>query len=149
MIDICNNGTRLAGERWQQFLASPVGVYLYSVATAATGVIILLFFFSMVLSTGALLLLLPLIIAFNAAAAGYGLMDRCSAFPHPKMGLLSMSVLLAATGYLAIPVLFPWEPLLEASRAALSSGAALAGILFGAWIARKKGDTATAESIEM
>lgn len=137
MIDMCFDGARVVVERWKQFLLSPVGVYLYSVVTGGLGIIILLVFLSMVLSPGALLILFPFIIAFNSASAGYGLVDKCSAFPRRKTALVTIAALCAATGCLAVTVLFPWEPLFDAVRYGLAAGASLTGVFFGAWIGGK------------
>lgn len=138
MIDICIDGARVAVERWKRFFLSPLGIYLYSLATGAIGIAILLLFFSMVLSPAALLMLLPCIIAFNGATAGYGLLDKCSSFPRPAIALASVAILLAIIGCAVIAVLQPWEPVIDGLRSLLALLLALAGTFFGAWIAKKK-----------
>lgn len=137
MIDICIDGARVAVERWKQFLLSALGIYLYSIITGAVGIVILLLFFSMVLSPAALLLLLPCIVAFNGAAAGYGLLDKYSNFPRPAVALASVALLLAIIGCTVIAVLQPWEPPIAGPRSLLATLFALSGTFCGAWIAKK------------
>ena len=138
VIEICIDGARVAVEKWRQFLLSPLGIYLYSTLTGAVGILILLMFFSMVLSPAALLILLPCIIAFNGAAAGYGLRDKCKSFPRIKTALTSIALLLSITGCTGIAVLQPWEPPITGLRSLLAIVFALSGTFFGAWIAKKK-----------
>ncbi|PID71616.1 MAG: hypothetical protein CSB34_06595 [Desulfobulbus propionicus] len=137
MIDVCMDGARVAVEKWRQFLLSPVGVYLYSMITGMGGIILLLVFFSMVLFPGGVLTLLPLIIAFNGASAGYGLMDKSAQDGSKIIALFAVGTSLFATGLVTALVLFPWETMLDTSHLVLNFGAALAGVYCGGWIAIK------------
>lgn len=138
MIDMCMDGARVVLERWNQFLLSRTGVFLYSAVTGAIGVALLLVFLSQVLSPGALFLLLPVIIGFNAASSGYGLADKWPGNSRKKIALVVLAAILTVVGCLGIALLYPWEKQIDALRMLVSCGAAVSGILFGAWIAGKK-----------
>lgn len=129
---------RVMMERWKQFLLSPTGVYLYAVITSGIGVLILLGFFSLFLSPGALPLLMPLMIAFNAAGAGYGLLDKCQTFPRPAIALMSIAVVLALVGVVGLAYLQPWRSPFAPTMAIPALVGSVAATCFGAWIARKK-----------
>lgn len=124
-------------EKIKGFFKTPVGVFLYAVTTSVAGVLILLMFLSTVLSPSALFYILPAIVAFNAAAGGYGLADKKEVFVYQKTGLFVLAAFVALTGNLATSLFFPWEPLLAVERLSVSIAAALVAVAFGAWIARK------------
>ncbi|WP_163337555.1 hypothetical protein [Desulfopila sp. IMCC35008] len=124
-------------EKIKGFFKTPTGVFLYAVTTSVAGVLILLMFLSTVLAPSTLLFILPAIVAFNAAAGGYGLADKKNLFSYQKTGLSVLATFVALTGSLATSLFFPWEPLLAVERLFISIAMALLAAAFGAWIAGK------------
>ncbi len=137
MIDIYTNGAQVTVEKIKQFVASPVGVFLYAFITGAIGIVLLLGFSSMIWSSTALATILPAIIAFNCAAGGYSLIDKNKAPTLPKVSLILLAALLTITGCSTIIVFCPWESLFDVNRYLISATAAVIFTIFGAWIAWK------------
>lgn len=124
-------------EKIKGFFKTPTGVVLYAITTSVAGVLILLMFLSTLLSPSALIFILPAIVAFNAAAGGYGLADKKEVFTYQKTGLSVLAVLVALSSSLATSLFYPWEPLLAVERLFISITVAFLSVAFGAWIARK------------
>ena len=138
MIDICTTGAQVMMEKLKQFMASPLGVFLYALVTGMVGIIILLAFLSMVVSPSVLPMILPGIIAFNAAAGGYSLVEKNKGEAGvPKIALVAIAGLLTITGCSVLTLFCPWEPLVDGIRYLVSILAALVFTFFGAWIAGK------------
>jgi hypothetical protein len=137
MIDIYTNGAQVTVEKIKQFVASPVGVFLYAYITGAIGIVLLLGFSSMIWSSTALATILPAIIAFNCAAGGYSLIDKNKTATLPKITLILLAALLTITGCSIIIVFCPWESLFDVNRYLISASAAMIFTIFGAWIAWK------------
>ena len=137
MIDIYTNGAQVTVEKIKQFVASPVGVFLYAYITGAIGIVLLLGFSSMIWSSTALTTILPAIIAFNCAAGGYSLIDKNKTATLPKVTLILLAALLTITGCSIIIVFCPWESLFDVNRYLISATAAMIFTIFGAWIAWK------------
>ncbi|MFT5726616.1 MAG: hypothetical protein ACI8PB_000737 [Desulforhopalus sp.] len=136
MIDTLK-GAQVTVEKIKQFVASPVGVFLYAYITGAIGIVLLLGFSSMIWSSTALTTILPAIIAFNCAAGGYSLIDKNKSATVPKIALILLAALLTITGCCIIVVFCPWESLLDMNRYLISASAAIIFTIFGAWIAWK------------
>jgi len=138
MLDTCVDGARVAVENIKRAAASPLGIFVYAALSGMIGIVILVAFFSMVFSGSTLLMILPVIISFNAAASGYGIVDKggCD-FPRLKVSLIAISGLLAATGCFSIIVFFPWEATTVGIHFLIGSLAALAFSFFGAWLVAK------------
>ncbi|BHH84780.1 hypothetical protein [Desulforhopalus sp. 52FAK] len=138
MIDIYTNGVQGTVDKIKQFIASPVGVFLYAFITGAIGIVILLAFLSMFVSTSALPMALPALIAFNCAAGGYSLTDKNRTDNQlPKLSLCLMAILLTIAGCNVILLFCPWESLVNINRYLICGSAALIFTFLGAWIARK------------
>ena len=137
MIDIYTNGAQVTVEKIKQFVASPVGVFLYAFITGAIGIVLLLGFSSMIWSSTALITILPAIIAFNCAAGGYSLIDKNKTATVPKIALILLAALLTITGCSIIIVFCPWESLFDVNRYLISASAAMIFTILGAWIAWK------------
>ena len=138
MIDICTTGAQVMMEKLKQFMASPLGVFLYALVTGMVGIIILLAFLSMVVSPSVLPMILPGIIAFNAAAGGYSLVEKNEGETgFPKIALVAIAGLLTITGCSVLTLFCPWEPLVDGIRYLVSILSALVFTFFGAWIAGK------------
>lgn len=138
MIDISTTGAQVMMEKLKQFMASPMGVFLYALVTGMVGIIILLAFLSMVLAPSVIPVILPGIVAFNAAAGGYSLVEKQKGEPRlPKIALVAIAALLTITGCSAVTLFCPWEPLLDGVRYLVSTLSALVFTFFGAWIASK------------
>lgn len=138
MIDICTTGAQVMMEKLKQFMASPFGLFLYSLVTGVVGIIILLAFLSMVLSPSVLPLILPGIIAFNAAAGGYSIIEKYQgAFPFGKLTLFAIALVLTAAGCTILTFFCPWEPLFDVYRYLVAGLAALVFTFIGAWIGSK------------
>ncbi len=138
MLDTCVDGARVAVENIKRAAASPLGIFIYAALSGMIGIVILVVFFSMVFPGSTLLVILPVFISFNAAAGGYGIVDKggCD-FPWLKVSLIVISGLLAATGCFSIIVLFPWEATTIGIHFLLGSLAALVFSFFGAWLGAK------------
>ena len=122
----------------KQFMASPCGLFLYSVVTGVVGIIVLLAFLSMVLSSSLLVVILPGIIAFNAAAGGYAITGKFAGdFPHQTAALVAIAALLTVAGCTVLTVFRPWEPLFDGYRYLVAGAAALVFTFIGAWIGNK------------
>jgi hypothetical protein len=138
MMEICVNSVRHALGKIKKFSGSPTGIFLYSLTTAAVGIVILLGFFSTLLSTATVAMLLPVMVGFNCAAAGYGYAEkRWSDFPLQRLPLLLIAVLLASTGCAGMILFNPWQPFADWWRYGLSFASALFFTFSGAWIAIK------------
>ncbi len=137
MLDFYVDTARVAMENIKKAFATPFGVFVYSAATGMMGVIILLFFFSMLFSGSTLAMTLPLILSFNAATCGYGIVDKGGPdFPHLTLGLFIISLLLIITGYFAFVLLVPWESSGRTTLWLISGALVFLFSFFGAWIAR-------------
>ncbi len=138
MFDLCLHGAREIVEKLKYFMTSPIGIFLYTVVAGVVGIVILLAFFSMVVSASSLSIILPCIIAFNAAAGGYSLVEkREEHFPIGKLAIISLAALFTVTGCSVITLFCPWEPLLDGGRYLISGLSALIFTYFGTWIACK------------
>lgn len=138
MLDLCTTGAQITVERIKSFMASGVGVYLWSLVTGMIGILILFLFVSMVLSPSVTLLLLPAIVAFNGAGSGYALTDKYKGdYSHRHFALISQALLLTLFGCVAIVFFCPWEPLFDTGRLLISAAAALIFTFAGNWIAQK------------
>lgn len=137
MNAIYSNGAQLTVEKIKQFIASPIGVFLYAFITGAIGIILLLGFASMIWSATTLPTILPAIIAFNCAAGGFSLIDKNKAATLPKISLILLTTLLTITGCSIIVVFCPWESFFDIHRYLVSAIAAMIFTIFGAWIAWK------------
>lgn len=138
MLDFYVDTARVAMENIKKAFATPFGVFVYSAATGMMGVIILLFFFSMLFSGSTLAMTLPLILSFNAATCGYGIVDKGGPdFPHLILGLFVISLLLIIAGYSALVLLVPWESFAGTTRWLISGALVFLFSFFGAWIGRK------------
>ncbi len=137
MIDIYTNGAQVTVEKMKQFLASPVGGFLYAFVTGAIGIVILLAFLSMFVSTAALPMALPALVAFNCAAGGYSLTDKSKTDQLPKLSLCLMAILLTVTGCTVLLIFCPWENLFNVNRYLICGSVALIFTCLGAWIAHK------------
>jgi len=137
MIDVYTHGAQITVEKIKQFVASPLGVFLYAFITGAIGIVLLLGFSSMIWSSTALVTILPAIIAFNCAAGGYSLIDKNKTETLPKVALILLAGLLTITGCSIIIVFCPWEFLFDLNRYLISATAAAIFTFFGAWIAWK------------
>ncbi|MEA3547003.1 MAG: hypothetical protein U9R66_05005 [Thermodesulfobacteriota bacterium] len=138
MLDTCVDGARVAVENIKRAAASPLGIFVSAALSGMIGIVILVAFFSMIFSGSTLLVILPVIISFNAAASGYGIVDKGGEdFPRLKVSLIVISGLLAATGCFAIIVFFPWEATTIGLHFCIGSLAALSFSFFGAWLATK------------
>jgi hypothetical protein len=126
-------------ENIKRAFATPFGVFVYMAVSGMIGVVILLFFFSILFSGSMLAKILPVIISFNAATCGYGLVDKGGpGFPRVTLSLTVIGFLLAITGCLFIAVLMPWEfTITDGVRWLVSGLLALIFSFFGAWIARR------------
>jgi hypothetical protein len=133
-----DKGAQLTVEKIKQFIASPAGVFLYTVITGIIGIIILLAFLSMVLAPSVLPAALPVIIAFNCATGGYSLTDKSKTRQSlQKIPLGLIAVILTVAGCSALIIFCPWESIFEARRYLISGSSALIFTFFGAWIAAK------------
>lgn len=138
MLDLCVDSARVVIENIKRVFATPFGIFVSTALSGMVGVVILLFFFSMLLSESTLVMILPVIISFNAATCGYGLIDKGGPdFPRVTLSLLVISALLAITGCFALVVLLPWELITDGVRWLVSGLSALGFSFFGAWIARR------------
>ncbi len=138
MLDFYVDSARVAIENVKKAFATPFGIFVYSAATGMMGVVILMFFFSMLLSGSSLAMALPVILAFNGACCGYGIIDRGGAdFPRLTMALIVISLLLLATGYVVLGLLVPWESFTGGIRLFISGCLVVGFSFFGTWIARK------------
>ncbi len=138
MLDFYVDSARVALENVKKAFATPFGIFVYSAATGMMGVIILLFFFSMLLSGSSLAMALSVILAFNGACCGYGIVDRGGMdFPRLTMALVVISLLLLATGYIALGLLVPWESFTGSIRLLISGSLVIGFSFLGTWIARK------------
>ena len=138
MLDFYVDSARVAMENVKKAFAAPFGIFVYSAATGMMGVILLLFFFSMLFSGSSLARVLPVILAFNGACCGYGIVDRGGAdFPRLTMALIVISLLLLVTGYVALGLLVPWESFTGGIRLFISGCLVVGFSFFGTWIARK------------
>ena len=138
MLDLCVDSARVAVENIKKAFSTPVGIFAYTVVSGMTGIVILLLFFSMLFSGSTLAMTLPVVIAFNAATCGYGLVDKGGpGFPRATLSLIVISALLAITGCFFITVLLPWESITVGVRWLVSGLLALVFSFFGAWIARR------------
>ena len=138
MIDMCTTRAQLSLEWIKAFTRTPFGIFLHSALTAVVGIIILMAFFAMALSPTALKILVPAIIGFNAAVAGYNIIDKGGVrYPWKKTCLTLMALILAITGCLALFLLYPWDATLNIGRYLFSGTTALALTFFGAWLAAK------------
>jgi hypothetical protein len=138
MIDTCKSGAQPMQEKIKQFMTSPAGVFCYALFTGMFGILILLSFLSMVFAASDMPLILPLVIAFNAAAGGYSLIDKSKdSFPRKKSALLAIAVLLTITGCSLITLFCPWESPFDPVRYIISGLSALVACLVGAWIGNK------------
>lgn len=137
MIGIYTNGAQVIVEKIKQFIASPIGVFLYAFITGAVGIVILLAFSSMVLSATALPSILPVIIAFNCAAGGYSIANKNKRDTLPNISLVLLASLLTAVGCSIIVAFCSWEALFETNRYLISVTVALIFTFFGSWIACK------------
>lgn len=138
MLDLCVDSARVAIENIKKAFATPFGIFISTAISGMVGVVILLFFFSMLLSESRLAMILPVIISFNAATCGYGLIDKGGpGFPRVTLSLLVISSLLAISGCFALAVLLPWESITDGVRWLVSGLSALGFSFFGAWIARR------------
>ncbi|WP_092222246.1 hypothetical protein [Desulforhopalus singaporensis] len=125
-------------EKVARFTTSPVGVFIYGLATAVIGIALLLGFLSILFGPAALPPVLPALAAFNGAAAGYGVIDKTrTALAHEKLTLTCLAVLIALSGSLLLPLFCPWEPFMNGYRHLVCTAAALPFTFFGSWIARK------------
>jgi hypothetical protein len=138
MIDVCMTGAKVTVSRFQQFLHSPVGSFLYSIVTGSIGNMVLLMFLSTILGVTSLVMVLPFIALFNAAISSYSLLDRCHYFTYPKSGVLSVSTVIALSACLSILFFCPWESLFELKRYSLVFSLSLIGGVIGGWLATKK-----------
>lgn len=136
MIDTLK-GAQVTVEKIKQFMASPIGVFLYAFITGAIGIVLLLGFTSMIWSPTALPTILPAIIAFNCAAGGFSLIDKNKATTVPKLSLILLTALLTITGCSIIVVFCPWESFYDLHRYLISAIAGMIFTVFGAWIAWK------------
>ncbi|MCP3890454.1 MAG: hypothetical protein GY702_16515 [Desulfobulbaceae bacterium] len=138
MIEIAMSGAQITMEKIKQFMASPIGVFLYALVTGIAGIMILLGFVSMILSPSILPLALPAIVAFNGAAGGYSLVEkRETAFPFPKVSLIAIAAMLSLAGCSGLILFCPWEPLLDGNRYLITGLTTLTMAFVGAWIAKK------------
>ena len=138
MLDFYIDSARVVIENVKKAFATPFGIFVYSAATGMMGVILLLFFFSMLFSGSSLALALPMILAFNGACCGYGIVDRGGTdFPGLTMALAVISLLLLVTGYVALGLLVPWESFTGGIRLFISGCLVVGFSFFGTWIARK------------
>lgn len=138
MLDTCVAGARVAVENMKRAAASSVGIFAYAALSGMVGIVILSAFFSMMLPGSVLSMVLPVFIAFNAAASGYGLVDKGGRdFPRIKVSLIAISGLLAATGCFSIIVLVPCEPTTVVIHFIVGSLAALVFSFFGVWLVAK------------
>lgn len=137
MIDIYTSGAQVTVEKIKQFLASPIGSFLYAFVTGAIGIVILLAFLSMFVSTAALPMALPALIAFNCAAGGYSLTDKNKINQLPTFSLCLMAILLTTAGCTVLLFFCPWENLINVNRYLICGTVALICTFVGGWIARK------------
>jgi len=138
MLDFYIDSARVVIENVKKAFATPFGIFVYSAATGMMGVILLLFFFSMLFSGSSLALALPMILAFNGACCGYGIVDRGGTdFPLLSPAIIIISLLLLATGYASLDLLVPWETFTGAIRLLISGSLVVGFSFFGTWIARK------------
>ncbi len=138
MMDVCLTGARVMAEKTRFFFESATGSFLYAIFIGAVGNMVLLIFLSTVLSASALPMLLPVISIFNASISGYSLLDKCTSFSWPRMGLTVIAAIIVLSCCLGILLFCPWEPLFEAKRYVIVGLFSLAGTFLGGWIAKKK-----------
>ncbi len=138
MLDFYVDSARVAIENVKKAFATPFGIFVYFAVTGVMGVVILMFFFSMLLSGSSLAMALPVILAFNGACCGYGIVDRGRTdFPLLSPAIVVISLLLLATGYAVLDLLVPWESFTGAIRLLISGSLVVGFSFFGTWIAHK------------
>lgn len=124
--------------RVKQFLASGAGIFTYALVTGGVGIFLLLAFTTLLFGSANLVLILPAIVAFNAAASGFSVVDRGKTTTRESLASLAILMLLLATmGTLSLALFAPWESFFEMKRFMINTFAALAGSLSGAWVASK------------
>ncbi len=136
-MDTSLNGAQTVVDTLKQFMASPIGIFLYATVTGVVGVLILLFFLSMIMGPNGLLLVLPAIVGFNSAASAFSLKDRNKTGSPHTFTYIATAALITLTGCIAILLFCPWEGLFDANRYFQSGLSALLFTFVGAWIAGK------------
>ena len=138
MLDFYIDSARVAMENVKRAFSTPAGIFIYALATGMVGVVILLFFFAMLFSGSTLAMTLPVILAFNGASCGYGIVDKGGEdFPRLTAALVVISLMLLVTGYVILGLLVPWESFISTIRLLISGFLVLIFSYFGTWIARK------------
>jgi len=137
MLDFYADNARVAIENVKRIFSTPFGIFIHAAITGMIGVVILMFFFSMLLSGSTLAMTLPVILAFNAASCGYGIVDK-GGLNYPRLPLAGsvISLLLLLTGYVALMLLVPWESFTGGLRWLIAGVIVVVFFSMGTWIAR-------------
>jgi len=140
-MDIIINILQPAHKRISAFLQSATGRYLQSASFGIGGVFILLLFLSQLTQPYVIVVIIPLIVAFNAAASGYGFIEKISLKKGTFfLALASLGLAIALFSEVVISLLYPWEIQEFFIHFLITLLAACSFTLIGGWLARKKSE---------
>ncbi len=110
----------------------------FSIGSAVIGIILLVLFFSFFMSTPAIVKIMPVFFGFNAAMAGFSLIDKTGdRLPHKLIYAACSGIVTVLFAWLILSFILDFSMLVRGVHLIWYSLTGLGGGLFGGWLAVK------------